>query len=64
LIKYTKYTKYTYSNLLAGQERHHAVSKSYLREAHCAILVYDISSLASFKRIKRWIDDVKESCMP
>lgn len=45
----------------AGQERHHAVTKSYLRDSHGAILVYDISSLSSFIRIKRWIEDVKEN---
>jgi small GTP-binding protein len=32
----------------AGQERFHSISKSYFRSAVGAILVYDVTSVASF----------------
>lgn len=42
----------------AGQERFRSITQSYYRSAHCLILVYDISSQASFDALTRWIKDV------
>lgn len=42
----------------AGQERFRSITQSYYRSAHCLILVYDISSQASFDALTKWIRDV------
>lgn len=43
----------------AGQERFRSVTRSYYRGAAGAILVYDITSRASFMNIDRWIQDAR-----
>ena len=30
----------------------------YYRDAHAALLVFDITDAASFKRVKRWVDEL------
>jgi small GTP-binding protein len=53
-------------NLLdtAGQERFRTLSNSYYRGAHGVILVYDISSRASFLAMERWYDEAENNAMP
>ncbi|OHS96498.1 Ras-related protein Rab-4A [Tritrichomonas foetus] len=46
----------------AGQEIYRSVTKSYFRDSHCAIIVYDISNPQTFLGLKRWLEDVKENC--
>ncbi|KAJ3438859.1 ras and ef-hand domain-containing protein [Anaeramoeba flamelloides] len=45
----------------AGQERFHSLSLLYYRETHGAIVVYDITSKASFERAKLWIEEIREN---
>ncbi|KAG9489212.1 hypothetical protein GDO78_005290 [Eleutherodactylus coqui] len=46
----------------AGQERFRSIAKSYFRKAHGVLLMYDVSSEASFLNVRQWIDEVKNSC--
>ncbi|KAK7954853.1 hypothetical protein PG996_015656 [Apiospora saccharicola] len=48
----------------AGQERFRTLSTSYYRGAHGVILVYDISSRASFVGMEKWIDEAKSNAAP
>ncbi|TYI09742.1 hypothetical protein ES332_A09G094200v1 [Gossypium tomentosum] len=43
----------------AGQERYHSLAPMYYRGAAAAIIVYDITNLASFERAKRWIEELQ-----
>ena len=44
----------------AGQERFRGLAKNYFRGANAFILVYDITNLNSFNKLKGWINDAKE----
>jgi small GTP-binding protein len=48
----------------AGQERFRSISKSYFRNAVGAILVYDITSMASFDELTDWLNDLQSLCLP
>jgi small GTP-binding protein len=48
----------------AGQERFRSISKSYFRNAAGAILVYDITSMASFDQLAGWLNDLQSLCLP
>lgn len=43
----------------AGQERYHALSPIYYRGSNGAFLVYDITDVDSFQRIKNWVKELK-----
>ncbi|KAK3685993.1 ras family-domain-containing protein [Podospora appendiculata] len=43
----------------AGQERFRTLSTSFYRGAHGVLLVYDISSRASFKTMERWFTEAE-----
>ena len=43
----------------AGQERYHALAPMYYRGAAAAIVVYDITSRASFNRAKQWVKELQ-----
>eukprot|EP00698_Gefionella_okellyi_P005699 TRINITY_DN15164_c0_g1_i1.p1 TRINITY_DN15164_c0_g1~~TRINITY_DN15164_c0_g1_i1.p1 ORF type:complete len:231 (-),score=27.15 TRINITY_DN15164_c0_g1_i1:220-891(-) len=43
----------------AGQERFRSLIPSYIRDSSVAVIVYDITSRASFLNTSRWIDDVR-----
>ncbi|ELR16798.1 Ras subfamily protein [Acanthamoeba castellanii str. Neff] len=45
----------------AGQERFHSMSKNYYRGAAGALVVYDITDLASFHRVKWWVDSMLDA---
>ena len=44
----------------AGQERFKSLIPSYLKNANCIILTYDISNKASFISLNKWLMDAKE----
>ncbi|KAG8575421.1 hypothetical protein GDO81_009549 [Engystomops pustulosus] len=46
----------------AGQERFRSIAKSYFRKAHGVLLMYDVTSEASFLNVRQWIDEIKSSC--
>ncbi len=48
----------------AGQERFHSITKSYMRGIQCVILIYDITSIQSFRDVKNWIKMVSISNVP
>ncbi|PAA74751.1 hypothetical protein BOX15_Mlig011543g1 [Macrostomum lignano] len=43
----------------AGQERFRSLIPSYVRDSSVAVVVYDITSAASFQQTVKWIDDVR-----
>ena len=43
----------------AGQEKFESIVKSYIRDLNVCILVYDVNNQKSFKRVKKWLDDVE-----
>lgn len=42
----------------AGQERFRTITRSYYRNAHGVILVYDVTDQRSFESVRSWIHDV------
>ncbi|KAF5304117.1 hypothetical protein FQA39_LY01902 [Lamprigera yunnana] len=44
----------------AGQEKFHALGPIYYRLSNGAVLVYDITDVDSFQRIKRWVKELKK----
>jgi small GTP-binding protein len=48
----------------AGQERFRSVSKAYFRNALGAVLVFDLTSKASFDELSMWINDLNTLCSP
>lgn len=44
----------------AGQERFYSIVKSYFRGAHIALLCYDVTNFLSFKKLPKWIEDIKK----
>ncbi|KAI4355657.1 hypothetical protein L6164_004406 [Bauhinia variegata] len=43
----------------AGQERYHSLAPMYYRGAAAAVIVYDISSIDTFVRAKKWVQEVQ-----
>ncbi|KAE8714703.1 Ras-related protein Rab-5C [Hibiscus syriacus] len=48
----------------AGQERYHSLAPMYYRGATAAVIVYDISSLDTFARAKKWVQELKKQGNP
>ncbi|KAK7358320.1 hypothetical protein VNO77_00247 [Canavalia gladiata] len=48
----------------AGQERYHSLAPMYYRGAAAAIVVYDITSMDSFVRAKKWVREVQRQASP
>ncbi|KAL7467065.1 hypothetical protein ACHAXS_007343 [Conticribra weissflogii] len=44
----------------AGQERFHSLGPIYYRDAKGAILVYDITDISSFQRMKSWAKELRK----
>jgi len=44
----------------AGQERFHALGPIYYRDSHGALLVYDITDLDSFQKVKNWVKELRK----
>lgn len=45
----------------AGQEKFRAITQSYYRNSHGAILVYDITDMTSFNALNVWLQTLKEA---
>ena len=45
----------------AGQERFKSLIPSYLKNANCVILTYDITDKSSFTSLGKWLSDVKDN---
>lgn len=46
----------------AGQERFRSMAPMYYRGANAALLLYDITSAATFDDIKGWLEELKKNC--
>lgn len=44
----------------AGQERYHTLTPMYYRNAHAAVVVFDITSPQSFERAQKWVSELLE----
>jgi small GTP-binding protein len=44
-----------------GQERYHAVTSSHYRRAHGAIVMYDVSKIATFEALPKWLQELKDA---
>ncbi|KAL7712709.1 Rab family GTPase [Entamoeba marina] len=44
----------------AGQEKYHSLVSMYLRNAVGALIVFDVTSKASFEDVRFWYDKIKE----
>ena len=45
----------------AGQERFKSLIPSYLKNANCVILTYDVTDKSSFSSLSKWLSDVKDN---
>jgi len=43
----------------AGQERFHALGPIYYRDADAALLVFDVTDVESFVKVKRWVSELR-----
>lgn len=43
---------------LAGQLRFHEVRKSFYRGAHGALVVFDLTNIESFERLRHWVNEI------
>lgn len=48
----------------AGQERYHSLAPMYYRGAAAAIVAYDITSMDSFERAKKWVQELQRQGNP
>ncbi|XP_060958975.1 ras-related protein RHN1 [Cannabis sativa] len=48
----------------AGQERYHSLAPMYYRGAAAAIVVYDITTMDSFVRAKKWVQELQKQGNP
>ncbi|KAI4379424.1 hypothetical protein MLD38_005726 [Melastoma candidum] len=48
----------------AGQERYHSLAPMYYRGAAAAVVVYDITSMDSFQRAKKWVLELQRQGNP
>ncbi|KAH3732440.1 Rab GTPase [Pelomyxa schiedti] len=48
----------------AGQEKFRALTPMYYRGAAAALVVYDITKMATFEVMKRWIDELRSHAPP
>lgn len=44
----------------AGQDRFRALIPSYIRDSTAAVVVFDLTSRASFENVKKWVEAVRE----
>jgi Ras-related protein Rab-6A len=47
----------------AWQERFRSMVPSYIRDAHVALIVYDITSRVSFENAARWVQDARNGAL-
>ncbi|KAH8288200.1 hypothetical protein KR054_009733, partial [Drosophila jambulina] len=45
-----------------GKESYHNALRNFYREAHGVIIVYDITSLASFRNVEHWLQEIGDFC--
>mmetsp|Transcript_11723 Transcript_11723/g.33401 ORF Transcript_11723/g.33401 Transcript_11723/m.33401 type:complete len:215 (-) Transcript_11723:68-712(-) len=45
----------------AGQERFRSITRSYYRQAHGIVVVYDMTKRSSFEAVQEWLKEAKQS---
>jgi len=45
----------------AGQERYKAIARIYYKDCRAAVVLYDVSSRASFEELKKWVEELKNN---
>ncbi|XP_064574230.1 ras-related protein Rab-17 isoform X1 [Zonotrichia leucophrys gambelii] len=48
----------------AGQEKYQSVCHLYYRDAHAALIVYDIANKETFSRAKLWLEELEKKFLP
>ncbi|XP_044472150.1 ras-related protein Rab5-like isoform X2 [Mangifera indica] len=48
----------------AGQERYHSLAPMYYRGAAAAVVVYDVTSMDSFEKAKKWVQELQRQGNP
>jgi len=48
----------------AGQERYKSLAPMYYRNANCAVVVYDITQVASLEKAKSWVNELQRQADP
>ncbi|NXB79216.1 RAB17 protein, partial [Donacobius atricapilla] len=48
----------------AGQEKYQSVCHLYYRDAHAALIVYDIANKQTFSRAKLWLEELEKKFLP
>eukprot|EP00047_Mylnosiga_fluctuans_P014860 m.41663 g.41663 ORF g.41663 m.41663 type:complete len:206 (+) comp5683_c0_seq3:89-706(+) len=48
----------------AGEERFKAITKSYYRGAHAAVIVYDCTDPVTFESVQRWLEELVPAASP
>jgi len=48
----------------AGQERYKSLAPMYYRNAHCAVVVYDITQTASLEKARSWVRELQRQADP
>ena len=48
----------------AGQEKYRSFTRQYFRGASAAVLLYDITSAASFDGVQRWLSELEAELQP
>jgi Ras-related protein Rab-5C len=46
----------------AGQEKYTSLAPMYYRSADGAVIVYDVTNLESYRKVKEWVGEVKDNC--
>ena len=46
----------------AGTEKYRSITTSYYRGAHCAFIVFDLTSIETFKNLSQWIESYYKYC--
>lgn len=51
---------YLYLWDIAGQDRFSNVTRVYYRDAHAAIIVFDLTRKTTYENMKKWADDIRQ----